>query len=60
VSVVATTALGVGATTVIFALANAVLLRALPVPDPGRLITFEEHVDGALVNSVFSYPALEQ
>mgnify|MGYP001397467369 CR=1 FL=1 len=45
---VLTIAVGIGATTVVYSLVNAVLLRPLPVPAPDRLFTLEEMRWGAV------------
>ncbi len=39
----ATMALGIGATTVMFTVTNGVLLKPLPFPDPGRLVRLHGH-----------------
>ncbi len=43
---IVTLALGIGATTTLFTIVNAVLLRPLPYPEAGRIITISEQQDG--------------
>lgn len=47
VTVIATLALVIGATTTVFSLANAILLRALPYPDANRLGVVRPYVKSA-------------
>jgi putative ABC transport system permease protein len=55
VVVVVTIALGIGATTAIFSLANALLLRPLPVHEPDRLIGMVEVRESADDTYALSY-----
>jgi hypothetical protein len=65
-AVVLTLALGIGGTTAIFTLIDAVMLRSLPVSDPGRLYRVGEGddccVQGGPQNrwGMFSFPLFER
>jgi putative ABC transport system permease protein len=57
---VLTLGLGVGANTAIFSIVNAVLLRALPYPDPDRLVRIFFNEPGVGLRDVrFSKPELD-
>ncbi len=58
---IATIALAIGANTAIFSLADALLLRPLPVPDPDRLVAlFHVTAEGPPSYSSFSIPDYEE
>jgi predicted permease len=56
---VLTLALGIGATTAIFSLVSAMLLRPLPAAHPAQLVAMYSHVTGRPAND-WSYPQYRQ
>src|SRR4029077_18115546 len=66
VAAVLTLALGIGGTTAIFTLINAVMLRSLPVTDPGRLYRVGEGDDCCVEGGpqdrwgMYSFPLYER
>src|SRR5436190_17731646 len=66
VAAVLTLALGIGGTTAIFTLMDAVMLRSLPVSDPGRLYRIGEGDDCCVEGGpqdrwgFYSYPLYER
>lgn len=56
--VVVSLALGIGANSAVFSVANALMLRTLNVPEPDEL--FAPRRAGEAVESLFSYPAFAE
>ena len=60
---IVTLALGIGASTTVFSVINSLLLRPLPVSEPGRLVSLEEKAEGftrmQMGQSALSYPRYE-
>jgi len=48
-------ALGIGANSAMFSLANGLLLRPMPVPDPGNLMVVQSQMKGESLGGVFQY-----
>jgi predicted permease len=52
-------ALGIGGTTAVFTLVNAIVLRTLPVPEPAQLFQAQAHADGSGHGELFSVPTFQ-
>jgi predicted permease len=59
-AIVLTLAIGVCATATVFTLLNVVLLKALPVADPDRLVLFSVSAVGRGAEYSFSYPLFQR
>ena len=57
---IVTLALGIGATSAIFTLFNAIVLRPLPVRDPDRLIALSFVAGGSRQNNFLTYPLFDR
>jgi putative ABC transport system permease protein len=58
IATIATLALGIGANAALFTLVDALLLKPLPVHDPGRLVRLT--IKGGLGLNVFCFPTLTE
>jgi hypothetical protein len=56
---IGTLALGIGATTAIFALFQAIVLKPLPIEDPARVVSLHRHEQERL-SRTFVYPAYQR
>jgi hypothetical protein len=51
-------ALGIGANSAMFSLANGLLLRPLPVPDPSGILVVRSRLEGESLGGIFQYSAM--